>query len=259
MPGVSGVLLTPAPRTAPRGLDFRTLLQQLAPHAPARTNAPAPATTGQIVPSRQPAFHPGLTLPRSPVRQTAPTGRRAPQAAATPARHALTTAIRQASQSAGVRPELSVAVARVESNLDPRARSKDGKSVGTFQVTHATAAEMRRKIAHGTVARPPGTDDVALGVGYLRYLHDLFGRKAHLGRGIDTVPVSDPNERQLFAVAAFNAGEGSVARAQARAAASGGDPTHFADVRRFLPSITQGYVQRVSVYARASEPAATPA
>jgi len=95
---------------------------------------------------------------------------------------------------------------------------------------------------------------VALGVGYLRYLHDLFGRQAHLAHGVATVPVPDAGERRLFAVAAFNAGEGRVAAAQARARATGGDPTHFADVRRFLPPITRAYVGRVAAYAAQPEP-----
>ena len=61
--------------------------------------------------------------------------------------------------------------------------------------------------------------------------------------------IADAGERRLFAVAAFNAGEGRVAQAQAKAAARGGDPTRFADVRPFLPPITQGYVARVAAYA----------
>ena len=104
------------------------------------------------------------------------------------------------------------------------------------------------------MARPAGTDDVALGVGYLRYLHDLFGRTARLAHGRTTVPVADAGERRLFAVAAFNAGEGRVAEAQARTRAAGGDPTRFADVRPFLPSITRAYVGRVAGYAAASQP-----
>jgi membrane-bound lytic murein transglycosylase MltF len=161
---------------------------------------------------------------------------------------ALTSAIRHASVAAGVDPALSVAVARAESSLDPTARSSDGLSVGTFQVTATTTAEMRRKIAAGTVERPPGVDDVALGVGYLRYLDDLFNRRAKLGAGLETVPVADGDERRLFATAAFNAGEGRVAQAQARAEAAGGDPTRYADIRRFLPSITRTYVDRVASY-----------
>src|SRR5206468_10044339 len=113
-------------------------------------------------------------------------------------------------------------------------------------------AEWRRKIAAGTVERPAGVDDVAFGVGYLRYLDDLFAKRARLGGGLATVPVANGDERRLFAVAAFNAGEGRVAQAQARAAAAGGDPTRFADVRRFLPTVTRGYVERVAGYRHAA-------
>jgi soluble lytic murein transglycosylase-like protein len=108
---------------------------------------------------------------------------------------------------------------------------------------------MRRKIAAHTIARPPGTDDVALGVGYLRYLDGVFAQRAHLAPGVATVPVADAGERKLFAVAAFNAGEGRVARAQAEAAAKGGNPTRFADIRPYLPDVTQKYVARVTSYA----------
>jgi len=165
------------------------------------------------------------------------------------ARQALVQAIEVASEHAGLDPALSVAVARAESSLDPTARSFDGKSVGTFQVTHATAAEMRRKIGRGDVERPPGHDDVALGVGYLRYLHDLFSESRRLGRGLETVAIGDADERRLFAVAAYNAGEGRVAQAQARAERAGLDPTRFAHVKPFLPSITQTYVERVRRFA----------
>ena len=104
-------------------------------------------------------------------------------------------------------------------------------------------------VAAGAVDRPSGTDDVAMGVGYLRYLHDLFGRSTELGRGRTIVPVADQRERQRFVAAAYNAGEGAVARAQRRVAASGRNPTDYDNIRPYLPSITQAYVDRVGRFA----------
>ena len=130
VPGLSGV----APRPVPGAVRFEDLLRGLAPARPGRP----PATP--------------------PVQRRLPLAPGAPHAASPPAgsRPALVAAIRHAAGTAGVDSALSLAVARAESNLDPQARSTDGLSVGTFQVTHATAAEMRRKIAAGTVSRPAG-------------------------------------------------------------------------------------------------------
>jgi soluble lytic murein transglycosylase-like protein len=227
------------------------MLRQLAPKTTTRgTRAVSPKGLRQPVRVQEPASAPRQLAPTSLPPAARSDRVSAAERPAPHAKHALAAAIRRAADRAGVEPALSVAVARAESNLDPKAKSSDGLSVGTFQVTRYTAAEMKRKIAAGTVERPPGTDDVALGVGYLRYLHDLFGRNARLARGLETVPIEDTGERRLFAVAAYNAGEGRVAQAQAKAAASGQDPTVFANVRSFLPPITQGYVQRVVGYAR---------
>ena len=228
-PGISGVL----PHSAPHAAHFGNILRNVMNHAAAA----APARVSPVLPPL-PAPVTAVAAPQLPTPSPAP--RAAGQ---------VRDAIRRASTSVGVDPAISLGVARAESNFDPRARSSDGLSVGTFQVTNATASEMRRKIASHVVNRPTGTDDVALGVGYLRYLHDLFGRKAHLARGLSTVAVPDAGQRRLFAVAAFNAGEGRVAEAQARARAAGRDPTHYADVRPYLPAITRAYVGRVAGYA----------
>ena len=250
IPGVRGV----APHRPPAAVPFRDVLGQLLGQRPVRGPQPHAAA-----PLRPPARVDRVRQPADvgPAAKPEPHARAHPGAAsagrapiAGPAKRALATAIRHAAGAAGLDPALSVAVARAESNLDPGARSSDGLSVGTFQVTRSTAAEMRRKIATGAVARPPGADDIALGVGYLRYLHDLFGRGARLGAGLQAVAVPDARERRLFAVAAYNAGEGRVAQAQARAALVGRDPRRFTNVQRFLPAITQDYVQRVVGYAR---------
>jgi soluble lytic murein transglycosylase-like protein len=167
----------------------------------------------------------------------------------TPQQRALASAITRASQHAGVAPNLSLAVAVAESSLDPSARSADGLSKGTFQVTGPTAAEVRGRFARRELRRPPGSEDVALGVAHLRYLHDLFSHETTLGRSVRTVAVDDPRERSRFAVAAYNAGEGRVARAQEQAAALRRDPSRFESIRALLPRLTQRYVDRVMRYA----------
>jgi soluble lytic murein transglycosylase-like protein len=168
-------------------------------------------------------------------------------------RDALVARIHEASRRLGVDPGISEGVARAESNLDASARSSDGLSVGAFQLTAPTAAEMRRRLAGGRAAGLPLGDEVTLGVGYLRYLDGLFARRAILDpAGRTTTPVGDPAERRRFAVAAYNAGEGRVAGAQRRAAAAGGDPGRFADVVGHLPPITQRYVERVLAFAAAA-------
>ncbi|MCW5891561.1 MAG: transglycosylase SLT domain-containing protein [bacterium] len=276
IPGLSGVRPAPTPVpfaevlrnlrlrptttgvAAPGGVTARTatLPAGFAPRI-GRPSAPAPGSSGvgALVPSPFPMLPSPLRTASSDETVAVPAAATDDTAAATPRdagrrrdTDGLVAEIHRSARSAGVDPALSVAVARAESSLDPTARSADGLSKGTFQVTWYTEAEMKKKIARGTVERPEGSDDVALGVGYLRYLHDLFGREAKLGGGLATTPIVDPSERRLFAVAAYNAGEGRVARAQARAERAGLDPTDFDHVRPFLPRITQGYVTRVTQY-----------
>lgn len=166
-----------------------------------------------------------------------------------PEKRALADSIERASRAIGVDPAVALAVAVAESSLDPSAVASDGKSAGTFQVRPTTADDVRQRIREGDVTRPPGTDDVALGVAYLRHLDDLFSGSHHLAPGLRTTDVPNATERQNFAVAAFNAGQGRVAAAQSRAAAHGGDPRRFEDIRPYLPEITRGYVDRVGRYA----------
>jgi soluble lytic murein transglycosylase-like protein len=268
-----------APRPSPlRAVAFRGLMEE----ALHRT---MPSQPGNTAPTARPVARAPRSVPAVPwarvgtrraaqsvaVKQTAgresvdssdiaaprAAGARPPTRAAgrTAERAALRGAIHRAAAHAGVEPALSVAIARAESSLDPRAVSPDGVSVGTFQVTHTTKAEMRRKFAAGIVDRPPGNDDVALGVAYLDYLDRVFRKDTGLTKRLSTDGIADPHERRRFVTAAFNAGEGRVAGAQARARQLGLDPTEFANVRRFLPSITQGYVDRVQRY-RGEESAA---
>jgi hypothetical protein len=253
LPGTSGVRPRPVPQ------PFHDVLRALRSR-PTTTGVRVPGASVPVVRQPPPARPLGTTGAPSAVR---PSGRHVPARTGGvhapartrgvhplhgAARDALIRTIHATSKDAGVEPTLSVAVARAESSLDPAAVSPDGRSVGTFQMTHATRAEMHRKIARGDVERPSGPDEVALPVGYLRYLDGVFASDTTLARGVATVGVADTAERTRFTVAAYNAGEGRVAAAQARAAQLGLDPTRFAQVRPFLPSVTQAYVARVARY-----------
>lgn len=158
---------------------------------------------------------------------------------------ALVARIHAAARRLGVDPAIGEAIARVESNLDPTARSPDGKSVGAFQMKAPTAAAMRARLANNAAGLPLG-DEVTLGIGYLRYLDRLFSRRAVLdAAGHTTTPVEDARERLRFGIAAYNAGEGRVAAAQRQALAAGRDPRRFDHVHPYLPPITQRYVHKV--------------
>ena len=266
VPTIRDVIGTPIaglPTTAgalPSGTNtpFDRLMEQVLRHEHEAATGPAKAAPPIRVPRTvalrrtQPLRAPRTITPIQIPRAVAPKRETAPAAAAAtrfkPGRQSIAAAIRKAAATAGIDSALSVAVARAESNLNPSARSSDGRSKGTFQVLPSTAAEMHRKFAAGTVVRPTGHDDVAVGVGYLRYLHDLFARGGTLTSKLDAVPVSDNEDLRQFAVAAFNAGEGRVAQAQKRAAAAGLDPSSFDDIRKFLPQSTRAYVDRVANY-----------
>jgi hypothetical protein len=164
-------------------------------------------------------------------------------------RAALVERIHAAGRRLGVAPHLGEGIVWTESRFDPTARSSDGLSVGAFQLTRGTAAAMRRRLA-GVTEDLSLHDEVTLGIGYLRYLSGLFARPTILDdRGNATIAVRDCTERWRFAIAAYNAGEGRVAAGQRRAAAAGLDPTHFDNVRPYLPPITRRYVDSVLTFA----------
>jgi soluble lytic murein transglycosylase-like protein len=246
--------MRPTPASAPGGLRSAFAAQLSALRA---TFFPLSAADRLNAPSRAVAAAATRTA-ASATRSRAPSGGEAPATMSawltTPRQRALADAITRASDQLGVSSDVSLAVAVAESSLDPTARSSDGLSSGTFQVTGPTAADIRRRFREGELVRPQGSDDVALGVAHLGWLHDIFGRDTTLAGRLRTTPVHDAGERTRFAVAAYNAGEGRVARAQERAVAQRRDPTRYENVRAYLPAITQRYVDRVMRYSGRSAP-----
>jgi soluble lytic murein transglycosylase-like protein len=148
----------------------------------------------------------------------------------------------------GIDPALSMAVATAESSLRPDAISKDGfRSKGLFQLLDTTGKAMQTKL--GVTDKYDPFDpamNAHLGVGYLRYLHDLFSSPTDLGSNLRTIPVRSAEQLEKLAVAAFNAGEGNVAQAQARARREGKDPATYEGIKAYLPASTREYVTRVT-------------
>lgn len=148
----------------------------------------------------------------------------------------------------GVDPLLGLAVAKVESSYQHDAVSSDGhRSKGVFQLLDSTANHMMNVSGVNERYDPfdPGMN-AFLGLGYLRRLMEMFSSRTRLAGERHTVPAKTSQELEKLAVAAFNAGEGSVARAQAKAKATGKNPALFSSIQPYLPESTREYVARVA-------------
>lgn len=143
-----------------------------------------------------------------------------------------------AANAAGMDPALVLGLVEQESGFNPTAKSPAGAR-GPMQIMPATERELRKKY---------GDDHYDQGVGYLKELDAQFGE------------VENPDERQKFALAAYNAGPERVRKAMAKAEKKGTSPLLFANISRYLPSETQNYVPQVRMRAdrQANRAEATP-
>jgi hypothetical protein len=147
----------------------------------------------------------------------------------------------------GINPVLGLAVASAESSFDPGAVSADGfSSKGLFQLLDSTGQDMLSRLNQPGPYQPFNPEQNAyLGTGYLKYLQQIFSSEAALSKDTRTVAAANSASLEKLAVAAFNAGEGRVASAQARAAQAGKNAGEWEHVAPYLPDSTQQYVQRV--------------
>ena len=153
----------------------------------------------------------------------------------------------EAGEKHGIDPALGMAVVSAESGFDPNAISTDGhRSKGLFQLLDSTGLHMHGKNSVSAPYNPFNpSQNVELGVGYLRHLHDIFSTPSALENDATTVPAANSTSLEKLAVAAFNAGEGRVAAAQERSKANGRDPSDYDQVASYLPDSTREYVSRV--------------
>ncbi len=167
---------------------------------------------------------------------------------ASPASSQYAPIVEQAGMRHGIDPMLGMAIAQAESSFNPNAVSKDGHaSKGLFQLLDTTGKDMLGRLDLSGKRYDPFNPELntELGVGYLRYLHDIFSQPTELKNKMTTTPAANSASLEKLAVAAYNAGEGRVVSAQQRALAAGGDPSDFEQISGYLPEITRNYVARV--------------
>ncbi len=169
------------------------------------------------------------------------------------------TALENASRHFAEKDTLSVntleAIYAQESSFgkNRRKRGIDG-AAGDFQLEKKTAERMGLTVTAKNDERFDVDNASAASAKYLK-IHDRnFGKKTIFTKNISSIPVEDPVERKKFAIAAFNAGEGRIGRAQRFAKEAGKDPTKWNDVKEYLKSAgapdskvkeTQEYVDKV--------------
>jgi hypothetical protein len=159
--------------------------------------------------------------------------------------------IAKTSEEQGIPAHLGLAVATAESSLNPYAISRDGfHSKGLFQLLDSTAADMMDQFNIEKSSYNPYDPQLnsQLGLAYLKKLHNIFATETTVGKNLTSHPASSAANLEKLAVAAFNAGEGTVVKAQQEAQRRGKDPSNYLSVEPHLPAITRTYVGRVTRY-----------
>ena len=145
--------------------------------------------------------------------------------------------IKTESEKYGFDWRLIAAMTYQESHFDARAKSQTGVR-GLMQVTRATAKQM------GIENRLDPKQSVKAGVKFFNLMHKRF----------DDIP--DPQQKNRFALAAYNVGYGHVKDAQAIARQQGLDANKWASLKKTLPLLSQRkyYKETRHGYARGQEP-----
>jgi membrane-bound lytic murein transglycosylase MltF len=137
-----------------------------------------------------------------------------------------------------------------------RQRGMSG-AAGDFQLEKKTAKRMGLSATKKNDERFDVDNASAAAAKYLKTQEKAFSKKTTLVGKLLTNPVSDPDERKNFSIAAFNAGEGRIAKAQKLAKEDGKDPALWKDVRKYLEAAgassikskeIQEYVDKVLAY-----------
>ncbi len=107
-------------------------------------------------------------------------------------------------------------------------------AAGDFQVEKKTAERLGLYVSKENDERFDVDKASNAGAQYLKLLDDCFRTETSLLVDLKTIPVSDAEERKLFSIAAYNAGEGTIAKAQQLTKQANFDPEKWHDVKKFL-------------------------
>ncbi len=104
-----------------------------------------------------------------------------------------------------------------------------------FHIEKQTAERyIKFKITKNNDPRFNIDDSAVIAIRYLNEIYRAFGKETTLSYNLKTITIQNTSERKLFAIAAYNAGEGSIARAQQEAKNDGKNPEKWDEVKNYL-------------------------
>lgn len=149
------------------------------------------------------------------------------------------TALENASKHFNRKDSLSVnlleAIYGQESSFGTQRRKRGmAGAAGDFQIEKKTAERMGLNASMENDQRFDIDDSSAAAAKYLKTLDDSFSKETSLARNLKITPVKNSKERMKFTLAAYNAGEGRIAKAQKLTKKAGKDPSKWEDVKEHL-------------------------
>jgi len=115
-------------------------------------------------------------------------------------------------------------------------RNSEGLA-GHFQISPDVATHYGLRVDEKIDERFDVNKAATCAAKYIKDLDKNFSRSTNVGYKkeiVKTIPVEDPIERTKFALAAYNAGAKTIAKAQRAAQKAGKDPTKWDDVKQHL-------------------------
>ena len=155
------------------------------------------------------------------------------------------TALENASREFGDSDAFTVntleAIYGQESSFGKNLRKKGIKgAAGHTHLEKATAEIYGGKISISNDYRFDVDDSLEITALHLVQINDHFNKITTIKGNIKTIPIFDINERKIFAIAAYNAGEKRIALAQIAAQNDGENPQKWDDVKNYLEDAGAG-------------------